>query len=220
MNKQRREALSRDRIIAASIELLDSNGEEGLTFRALSEKLETGAGAIYWHIANKHDLLIAACDTVTAHSMQGCRGGPSPISTIRAVALRMFDAFDAHPWVGSALAQAPAALPTVRILEALGHEVRTLELSPELQWAAVGALLNYVLGVGGRHASNRQLARTSGTPRSEYLDSVATQWSKLDPQHFPFTQDIAAHVRGHDDRKDFIAGIDLILKGIVSTHAR
>ena len=62
---QRREkSLSRERIIEASIELLDSSGEEGLIFRALSERLATGPGAIYWHIANKSDLLAAACDTV------------------------------------------------------------------------------------------------------------------------------------------------------------
>jgi len=40
--QRREESLSRERIIEASIELLDSSGEEGLTFRMLSERLATG----------------------------------------------------------------------------------------------------------------------------------------------------------------------------------
>jgi AcrR family transcriptional regulator len=69
-SQRREESLSRDRIIEASIELLDSSGEDGLTFRALSERLATGPGAIYWHIANKSDLLTAACDAIVARTME------------------------------------------------------------------------------------------------------------------------------------------------------
>ena len=67
--QRREDSLSRDRIVEASIALLDSAGEGGLTFRALSERLATGPGAIYWHVANKGDLLVAACDAVIAGVM-------------------------------------------------------------------------------------------------------------------------------------------------------
>jgi hypothetical protein len=76
--------------------------------------------------------------------------------TIRALALGMFDAIDAHPWVGSALAQAPGEMPIVRILERLGQQVRALSVEDGTQWAVVGTLLNYILGVGGRNAANLQ----------------------------------------------------------------
>ena len=57
----RRDAsLTRDTIIDAAISLLDTAGESGLTFRALAARLATGAGAIYWHIANKDELFTAA----------------------------------------------------------------------------------------------------------------------------------------------------------------
>jgi AcrR family transcriptional regulator len=212
--KRREESLSRDRIIEASIELLDSSGEDGLTFRTLSERLATGPGAIYWHIANKSDLLTAACDAIIARTMEARVAGATPKATIRALALGMFDAIDAHPWVGSALAQAPGELPMVRILEGIGHQVRTLGLTDEEQWAVAGALLNYILGVGGQNAANGQLARARGIDRSDFLEAVATMWSQLDPQEYPFTRSVAGQVRAHDDRIDFLAGIDLILRGI------
>ena len=218
--RRREDSLSRESIIEASIELLDSKGEDGLTFRALSERLATGAGAIYWHIANKSDLLTAACDAIVDRTMGATRSSARPEANIRALALGMFDAIDAHPWVGSALAQAPEEMPMVRILEPLGQQVRALGVKDGRQWAVVGALLNYILGVGGRNAANGQLARERGLDRSNFLETVATAWSQLDPQRYPFTRSVAGQVRSHDDRVDFLAGIDLILGGIGSAQRR
>jgi AcrR family transcriptional regulator len=219
-SQRREESLSRDRIVEASIELLDSSGEDGLTFRILSERLATGPGAIYWHIANKSDLLIAACDAVVARTMEATLAGAKPKATIRALALGMFDVIDAHPWVGSALAQAPGEMPMVRILERLGQQVRAFGVADDTQWAVVGALLNYILGVGGQNAANGQLARARGLNRSDFLEAVATAWSQLDPHEYPFTRSVAGQVRTHDDRMDFLAGIDLILRGIDSPRRR
>jgi len=217
---RREESLSRDRIIEASIELLDSSGEDGLTFRALSEQLATGPGAIYWHIANKSDLLTAACDAIVAGTLEEHVVGATPAATIRALALGMFDAIDAHPWVGSALAHAPGELPVLRIFECIGQQVRALGVPEEKQWATVSALLSYILGVGGQNAANGQLARTRGLDRSGFLEALSTVWSQLDPDEYPFARSVAGQLPAHDDRADFLAGIDLILKGIESPRRR
>jgi AcrR family transcriptional regulator len=217
---RREESLSRQSIIDASVELLDSGGETGLTFRALSERLATGPGAIYWHIANKSELLAAACDAIVAHAMETTLSAAKPKASIRALALGMFDAMNAHPWIGSALAQAPGEMPIVRILERLGQQVRALGVTDRTQWAVVGALMNYILGVGGRNAANGQLARARGLDRSDFLEAVATAWSQLDPHLYPFTRSVAGQVLAHDDRTDFLAGIDLILNGIEPPRRR
>ncbi|MEZ0388479.1 MAG: TetR/AcrR family transcriptional regulator [Verrucomicrobium sp.] len=207
-------SLSRDRIIEASIHLLDASGEGGLTFRALSERLATGAGAIYWHIANKSDLLTAACDAVIARTLEACVAGATPEATIRVLALGMFEAIDAHPWVGSALTRAPGQSPIVRIVERLGQQLCALGVPHEERWATVSALLNYILGVAGQNASNTQLARTECLDRSVFLDAVATSWSQLHPEEYPFVRSIAPQLRAHDDRDDFLAGVNIILSGI------
>jgi AcrR family transcriptional regulator len=212
---RRVDALSRDRIIEASIALLDQSGESGLTFRALAERLATGPGAIYWHIADKSDLLSAACDSIIGRTIEASSASVTPEAAIRSLALDLFDAIDAHPWVGSALARAPGQLPMVRILEGIGQQVRALGVPDEDQWATVGALLNYILGVGGRNAANGQLARMEGLDRSEFLEAVATAWTRLDPVAFPFARSLAGQVCTHDDRVDFLAGIDLLLTRIM-----
>jgi AcrR family transcriptional regulator len=218
--RRREQSLSRDGIIEASIAILDSSGEDGLTFRILSERLATGPGALYWHIANKSELVTAACDAIVAATMNATLVGATPEATIRDLALAMFDAIDAHPWIGSALTRAPGELPIVRVLERIGQQVRALGVPDKEQWATVGALLNYILGVAGQNAANGQLGRTMGVDRSDFLEAVSNAWSQLDPDQYPFTRSVAGQLRAHDDRVDFLAGIDLILNGIKSPRHR
>ena len=217
---RREESLSREQIIEASIELLDGSGEDGLTFRALSERLATGPGAIYWHIANKSDLLTAACDAIVARTMNAASltPGATPQAAIRLLALTIFDAIDAHPWIGSALTRTLGKSPMVRIVERIGQQIQALGVPKKEHWITASALLNYILGVGGRNAANGQLARTQGLDRSDFLEAVSTSWSQLDPEEYPFARSLVRQLRSHDDRKDFLAGIDLILRGISSPH--
>jgi len=216
--QRREDSLSRERIIEASIELLDSDGESGLTFRALSERLATGPGAIYWHVANKGELLAAACDAIVARAIDVHLVEATPEVTIRTLALSMFDAIDTHPWVGSALTRALGQLPVVRILERIGQQVQILDVPVEEQWATTSAILNYIFGAGGQNADNVQSAQTRGIDRSQFLKIVSAAWKQLDPDEYPFARSIAEKLRGHDDRADFLKGIDLILAGIGSAR--
>lgn len=217
---RRDDALSRERIIDAAISLLDSGGEAALTFRALSERLATGPGAIYGHIANKHDLLVAACDAVVSRTVELGTTGVAPRAAIRSVALALFDAMDAHPWIGSALTWTAGQLTMVRMIECIGQQLRALGVPPEKHWATVSALLNFILGVGGQNAANAQAARTRGADRGEVLGAVAGAWSQLDALQYPFVRSVAAQMAAHDDRADFLVGIDLILLGAAPEPGR
>lgn len=213
---RREDGLSRERIIEESIALLDSSGESGLTFRALAERLATGAGAIYWHVANKNDLLTAACDAIVARTLDAPQAEAAPQDVVRALALGLFDTIDAHPWVGAALSRGPLQMPMVRILERLGQQVRAMGVPEARQLASASALLSYVVGVSVQNAANAQMGRALGGDREAILSQVAEGWAQLDAEVFPFTRSIAAQFHKHDDRADFIAGIDLILRGMAS----
>ncbi|QGZ65360.1 TetR/AcrR family transcriptional regulator [Paraburkholderia acidisoli] len=219
--RRRESSLSREQIVEASIALLDASGESGLTFRALAEHLATGAGAIYWHVASKSDLLTAACDAIVARSLHAtARKSAAPKPAIRALALALFDAIDTHPWVGSALTRAPGSLPMVRILERIGQQVVALGVPGAAQWTTTNALLSYILGVSGQNAANAHLAREQGFERDSFLGEVSAEWAQLDGAEFPFTRSVAAHMLAHDDRADFLAGVDLILAGIPAARRR
>src|SRR3954453_15516801 len=93
-NTRRSDALSRDRIVEATIEVLDATGEAGLTVRTLAAHLSTGRGAIYHHVANKEELLAAAADDLVGRGGGGTGGDDAPERAIRALALGIFDAID------------------------------------------------------------------------------------------------------------------------------
>ncbi|MET9534737.1 MULTISPECIES: TetR/AcrR family transcriptional regulator [unclassified Streptomyces] len=221
-SQRRTEALSLERIVEAAVELLDAAGEGGLTFRALTERLSTGPGAIYWHVANKAELLGAATDAVVAAALAiEPAGSPgSPQEEIRTVALGLFDAIDAHPWLApqlsTQLSRNPSGSVTPRIFESIGRQVRALG-APEAGWfTATSLLVHYVLGAAGQNAANTANAPGPGVERAEFLDTVSTAWEGLDPDAYPFTRAVADQLREHDDREQFLAGIDLALSGITA----
>lgn len=49
--------ITRERIVAAALDLLDDKGMDALTVRALASRLGVGAPALYWHVRNKQELL-------------------------------------------------------------------------------------------------------------------------------------------------------------------
>jgi AcrR family transcriptional regulator len=224
--ERRGEPLSRERIVEAAVELLDAAGEGGLTFRALAERLATGPGAIYWHVANKGELLDAATDAVIAATLAVGPAAPpdSPQEEIRAVALGLFDAIDEHPWLAtqltSQLSRSPWGSVKPRILESIGRQVRALGV-PEGSWfTASSVLVHYILGTAGQNAANAAHARAFGPDanRGEFLETAARAWKELDPDEYPFTRAVADEMRDHDDRGQFLAGLALVLAGIGAVH--
>jgi AcrR family transcriptional regulator len=214
-SERRADALSKERIVEAAIEILDARGESALTFRALSARLATGAGAIYWHVASKNDLLAAATGDVIARVMTGVVSGAEPREEIRALALGAFDAIDAHPWVGAQLSREPWQSAVLQIFESFGGQLQALGVPGRAQFDCASALLNYVLGLAGQYAAATRLLPRD-TDRSAFLATVAAQWAQLDPAQYPFVHQVAAQLPGHDDREQFLAGIDLILAGITT----
>lgn len=76
----------------------------------------------------------------------------------------------------------------------------------------------YIVDVSRQNAANGQLSRTRGLDRSDFLEAVSTAWSQLDPAEYPFARSVTGRMRDHNDREDYLAGINLILRGIESSR--
>ena len=225
--ERRGQPLSRDQIVRAAVELLDDSGENGLTFRTLAGRLATGPGAIYWHISGKGELLGAAAEAVIAGVIPAAGAGDgrqqtpqkapreTPQSAVRALALGLFDAIEVHPWLGTQLVVNPRQSPMLRIFETIGRQVRALGVPLPAEFTAASALLNYILGVAGQNAAAGH-AVGPDVKRSEFLGAAAAEWARLDPDEYPFLRSAADRLRDHDDRAEFLAGLDLVLAGIIT----
>ncbi|MDX3188964.1 helix-turn-helix domain containing protein [Streptomyces sp. MN03-5084-2B] len=214
--QRRTDGLSKEVIVRAAAAILDDGGEAALTFRALTARLSTGYGAIYHHVANKSDLLAAATDAVIARVVGDAVAEDEPGEALRTVSLGLFDAIDAHPWVGAQLSREPWRPALLEIYERIGGLLVALEVPEQALFDAAGALVNYVLGVAGQNAANARLLAADEGDRSAFLATVSAQWAALDPEKYPFVHQAATHLREHDDREQFLAGVDIFLAGIAT----
>lgn len=141
-----RPALDRDTIVRGAIELLDRDGLEGLSMRHLGAHLSCAATTIYWHVANKEEVLDLAFDEV-----MGELADPGPTGDWRAeVTARLQDLramMLRHRWhvrlYGSRLAFGPRSLRFHASL--LGALVRA-GFKDALLDQAQAALIHYVVG--------------------------------------------------------------------------
>lgn len=137
--------LRRDQIVAAALELLDSEGT--LSMRKLGAKLGAGATSLYWHVRNKDELLELALDDIW-----GLAGIPDPeqtswreVATTFAYNLRatMLD----HPWVISLIGTIPSVGPQAF---ALSDQLRRTFIRAGFTgvdvYLASSTLMSYILG--------------------------------------------------------------------------
>jgi AcrR family transcriptional regulator len=210
--EHRAEALSKARIVRAAIEILDAEGEAALTFRGLAARLATGSGAIYWHIADRNGLLSAATEDVLAPALVAVGEETDSKATIRAIALGVFDAIDAHPWAGAHLSREPWHPAIGEIFEHIGGRLQAIGVPADAQFDCASALTSYILGVACQNAANARLLPRE-TDRGDFLTAMTARWTQGDPDSRPFLRQVAAQLRDHDDRQQFLAGVDLILLG-------
>jgi AcrR family transcriptional regulator len=215
---RRTEALSRDVIVQAATGILDAEGEDALTLRALTVRLTTGYGAIYHHVADRDDLLAAATDHVIGRIVTGLAADAEPRPALRAIALGLFDAIVAHPWAGAQLNRAPWRPALLDIYEGISEQLQALGVPERALSDSAGVLVNYILGVAGQNAANARALASSKMDRSAFLATVAAQWAQLDPAKYPSVYRARTQLREHDDREQFLAGIDLILAGIETVN--
>lgn len=141
-----RPSLDRDAIVRGTIELLDRDGLEGLSMRQLGAHLNSAATTIYWHVANKEEMLDLVFDEV-----MGELTDPEPTGDWRAEVTLMLSELRAmmlrHPWYVKLYGSRPAFGPhatrfnanLLDVLERAGFEGELLD-------QAHAGLLHYVVG--------------------------------------------------------------------------
>lgn len=217
---RQRAAHSLEAILQAAVELLDEAGESALTFRALAARLGGGVGSVYWYVSNKDELLDRATDLVMGGVLAQTEvlAGDDPIATLRDLALALFAAMEAHPWLAAYLLRDVGMQPnSIRLYERFGQELLRLDLTRRQRFHAVSAIVNYVVGVGAEmgHAPDRVEVDADGAiDREAYLAAAVQEWRELDETEFPFVHEVAAEFEQHEDREQFVAGLDLMLAGL------
>ncbi|MGX5847865.1 TetR/AcrR family transcriptional regulator [Mesorhizobium sp. PL10] len=166
--------LSRDRIVATAVELLDAQGLDGLTMRRLADRLGAGVMSLYWHVDNKDDVLDLALDSVLDYRALQQLDTPQDW---RAEVIHMLDDWRAsmllHPWSTSLLPRRALGQNILGRLELMSKTLSRAGVADADLNAAIWSLWNYVMGATitrasfdvsdvDRAAAQQRLERLSG----------------------------------------------------------
>ncbi|MEU8657204.1 hypothetical protein AB0C31_10800, partial [Actinoplanes philippinensis] len=110
------------------------------------------------------------------------------------------------------LAREPFQPAVLGIWTSLGVQLRRLGAGGAALSEAGSALVNYVLGAAAQHAAGARRAPDDAARRA-YLERLAARWAQHDAD--AAVQESAALLAGHDDREQFLAGVDIFLTGVV-----
>jgi TetR/AcrR family transcriptional regulator, tetracycline repressor protein len=61
---ERQPGLTRERLVGAALELIGEEGLEGLSMRALADRLEVKAASLYWHVRDRRELLELLAESI------------------------------------------------------------------------------------------------------------------------------------------------------------
>jgi AcrR family transcriptional regulator len=216
---RRKRPLSRDRIVAAAIEIADADGLGALSMTRIADRLGCGTMSLYRHVTSKDELLILM--------LSAAPDPPPPQDRDWRQALTdwangLWDVYHRHPWILSAASAGPPADPgQLAWLEAGLSALRATPLTERDKVSAIISLLHYVRGAA---ALAIEMARPTGSHTGpaggidplSYPDLLA---KLLDRDRFPA---IAAalvagafdRTPGDDPRTDFLTGVQRVLDGI------
>lgn len=216
---RRRASHSIETVLSAAVDLLDEAGEPALTLRALAARLGTGVGSIYWYVSGKDELVERAIDHVLGGVLTAVEGQASsgdPIDDLRVMAVTLFDAIVDRPWLGAHFMQNISVKGnSLRLYEELGQRTLRLDLTPKQRFHAVSAVVGVVVGNAADMGQEPPREVVDGSVgRDEFLGRYATMWRELDPGQYPFVHDIVDEFDGHDDKEQFLAGLELTLAGL------
>jgi AcrR family transcriptional regulator len=205
-----RSALTRDAIVTAAVQVLDETGLEGLSMRRVAEALDTGAATLYWHVADKEQLIHLVLDRVMGE-IELPEPDPSRWEDqVREFAHSGREMFRRHRDIALAsLGRVPVGPNLVRIAEWLLAVLRGAGVADRpASWFA-----DLIALVGAAQAVEDHLASTgdddAAAAMGEYL-------AILPQSQFPNLLAVAPEMAGGgaDDRFDF--ALELLLRGIAT----
>lgn len=214
---RRAEPLTRQRIVLEAAAIMDASGDgAALTLRAIMSRLETGSGAIYHHVSNMDELRAAAADAILRPPLESADRATDPREHLRAASAVVFDAVVNHGWLGAQLARHPLQPAVVMIWTVIGRCLQRLDVHPDVAADAGSAIVAFILGSGIAQAAGPGRLDTAAE-RTAQLDQIADQLTRSTTD--PLVGSIAEQLRDHDDRNQFLAGLDFLIRGALSASS-
>ncbi|HUA29688.1 MAG TPA: TetR/AcrR family transcriptional regulator C-terminal domain-containing protein [Streptosporangiaceae bacterium] len=205
-----RPQLSREAVVSAALQVLESGGGEGLTMRRVADQIGVSASSLYGYVANKEELVQLVLDRIFEDVEVPPTG--SWQETLREFGRALLAMYRRHPGVAALtlgrVAVTPAMLP---LGERIVSELRAAGM-PDQVAAFVGDLGGLYVGA---IAYEQDVTPLAGQEK-EFVDQFTGWLKSLPADRFPNTVALAdtAVAGSADERFDW--GMDVIIRGLAT----
>jgi AcrR family transcriptional regulator len=214
--RSKRQALSVERIVDASIAIADAEGLDALSMRRVAAELSTGTTSLYRYVDSRDDLLDLMADAVQDDHV--------PLTgdwraDLEAYAHHERELWLRHTWLAPLLATRPSLGPNW--LRGLEHALTAAApLTSDIADAAsaVGLIRDYVRGAVMRELAEKETQRRTGQTEDQWRAAVAPYMRKvIESGAYPL---VARMTKSADlsPAEQFSNGLRRILTGIADSQ--
>jgi len=221
--RRRSEPISRDAIVTAAIDLMDSEGLAALSMRRLAEQFDTGAASLYWHVGSKDGLLDLVLDRLIAEVPVP---EPEPArwpEQIRELARGQREVSLRHPYlIRISFGRVPLGPGALRLSEGVLAILRAGGLPPKL---AVQGYLLLIATVNGftMDETGVEDAAVAGQPDATAIQEAANMVrdyiGSLPPERYPNMVGMAGRFAIADGDERFEMLLEIFTDGLARRAA-
>ncbi len=211
--------LTRDRIVAAAIEILDRDGLDAVSTRRVAEALDTGSASLYAHVASRDELLELVVDKIAADIEVP---GPDPARWQQQ--LRDYARHALRVWAGHAdvtrasLATIPTGPERLRITERLLAILRAAGFTGQDASWAVDRLQLYIDADAYEGWLHVVQGRRGAEPAG-HMAAIRDYYRQLPADRYPLVSAMAGIIMTGDGSERFEFGLDLLIAGLAARLA-
>ena len=210
-NAQRREPLTRERVLRTAVQRADEGGLEALSMRKLGQELGVEAMALYHHFANKDDLVSGMVDVVFGEIELPTTGGAWR-TAMRRRAISVRDALLRHRWAIGLMESGRNPGPaTLQHHDSVLGNLRADGFTVEQAAHAYSLLDSYIYGFA---LTKMNLPFET---EEEVADVARTMLEPFPAGEYPnLVEFITEHAMkpGYDYADEFEYGLDIVLDGL------
>jgi AcrR family transcriptional regulator len=210
-NGGRRPRLTRERVIQAALSVADSGGLGSLTIRSLAKELGAKPMSVYYHVANKDEILAAIVEVVFGEIQLPLPGGDwRPEMRKRASSAR--DVLARHRWaIGLLESRTDPGPANLRHHDTVIATLQAAGFSAELTAHAYALIDSYVYGFALQEAA---LPFQGPDSVGVVAESIMKRMAEGEYPHLVQMATSYYLQPGYDFGDEFGVGLELILDGI------
>ena len=210
-------ALTRDRIVAESLAILDRDGTAKFSLPSLGRALGADQTAVYRHFVNKDDLVLAIAERLFEEAFSGFEVSSEWIETLREVALRVRRTFLIHPSAAALTSARVTSQPAeMAAADAVIGSFLSAGFPPRDAAVYYRVVVDFAMLWNGGEADFMNLPEET---RAAEQDGWVTAYRGADPKTHPHIDAVKGELFGVTNDEVFESALALLLEALAARGA-